>query len=53
MELKCMTKTPLNPALVACPNCSEAEQIWIHSQKGWRYHCYHLVFAQIEAESIR
>lgn len=39
MELKFMTKTPLNPALVACPNCGEEEQIWIHSQKERRYRC--------------
>jgi len=39
MELKFMTKRPLDPTLVRCPQCGEDRDIWIHSQKEGRYRC--------------
>lgn len=39
MELKFMTEPALDPALMSCPHCGEAERIWIHSQKERRYRC--------------
>jgi transposase-like protein len=34
-----MTEPPLNPALMVCPHCEEADRIWIHSQKERRFKC--------------
>lgn len=39
MSMKFMTEPALNPALMVCPHCGEAEQIGIHSQKERRFKC--------------
>jgi len=39
MELKFMTKSPLNPALATCPHCGEEDRLWVHWQKERRYRC--------------
>jgi len=39
VRLNFMTEPALNPALMVCPHCGQAEKIWIHSQKERRYKC--------------
>ena len=39
MNLKFMTEPALNPNLMTCPHCGEADRIWIHSQKERRFRC--------------
>lgn len=40
MELKFMTEPPMNPTLMTCPHCDEAERIGIHSYQERRYRCW-------------
>jgi transposase-like protein len=40
MTLKFMERSPLNPGLMTCPHCGEADRIGIHSHQERRYKCH-------------